>query len=69
VIKPIFHFNINCSKFAKPLEFYKRLGIKVEIAVTLDGDPGESRALGVPRAIGKAAIMKLGEVHMARASI
>jgi catechol 2,3-dioxygenase-like lactoylglutathione lyase family enzyme len=49
-------------ELCQSLEFYKRLGFKVEIALTLDGDLGESRALGVPRAIGKAAIMKLGEV-------
>jgi glyoxylase I family protein len=60
VIKSIFHVNINCSNFAKSLDFYKMLGFEVEIDLTLNGDSGESRALGMPRAIGRAAIMKLG---------
>ncbi len=60
MIKSIFHVNINCSNLERSLEFYQMLGFAVELNLVLGGDPGESMALGLPKAVGRAAIMKLG---------
>jgi catechol 2,3-dioxygenase-like lactoylglutathione lyase family enzyme len=61
MIKGIFHVNINCSNFERSLEFYKMLGFNVAVDIPEGGSDDMNKGLGLKNAIGRAAIMQLGD--------
>jgi glyoxylase I family protein len=61
MVKSIFHLNINCSNFERSVEFYKMLGFRVVMDIPEGGSEQMSKGLGLKNAVGRAAILMIGD--------
>jgi glyoxylase I family protein len=61
MVKGIFHININVTNFERSLEFYKLLGFKVVRDLGEGGNKYFERGLKIPRPVGRAALLMLGD--------
>ena len=61
MVKGIFHININVTNFERSLEFYKLLGFRVVRDLGEGGNKYFERGLKIPRPIGRAALLMIGE--------
>jgi catechol 2,3-dioxygenase-like lactoylglutathione lyase family enzyme len=61
MIESIFHVNVNCTNFARSLEFYAKLGFKVVRDLEVVGHPELSAGLRIPNGRGRAVLLMLGD--------
>lgn len=55
----VFHVNVNCSDYARSLEFYEMLGYRVLWEVPEQGSPEVSAAVGMPPYTVRGALLAL----------
>ncbi|MDO8433743.1 MAG: VOC family protein [Candidatus Binatus sp.] len=60
MIESIFHVNVNCTDFARSMEFYAKLGFKVVRDLEVVGNPELSAGLRIPDGRGRAVLLMLG---------
>ncbi len=61
MIESIFHVNVNCTNFARSMEFYAKLGFKVVRDLEVVGNPELSAGLRIPDGRGRAVLLMLGD--------
>jgi catechol 2,3-dioxygenase-like lactoylglutathione lyase family enzyme len=59
-IEDFFHINVNCSNFARSLEFYQMLGFKVVRDIGEGGNAKLDQGLAMKEGRGRAALLQLG---------
>ena len=61
MIESIFHVNVNCTDFARSMEFYAKLEFKVVRDLEVVGNQQLSDGLRIPDCRGRAVLLMLGD--------